>query len=876
MQQGQILSTLYDMALVIGAEDRVEPLALNTLKRLIYHTGYPVGLFLLTETAPLSNTSQTSRLTLLAAIGDYRLKPWVGHHLPLPPGLADGKAQLFDAYPTLLSTLPLRQDYYRCALRLPIPNEGLILLLSPEPSNTGVPFAQIFQPIMANLSKAIQLCRNSEAYTTSLIADRDRARIGHARFRSALDTSSDCIFLIDPQQMRFVDFNKTAEEVLGYDHAELLAMGPHELVTDLGRELLQTIFQELLVMPGNGSRELRARHRKKNTMTFPVEIRLNVLRQQSQEPLIIAVARDITERQQAEEQLSEEKERAQVTLHSIGDGVITTDPQGYVEYLNPIAEELTGWQMDEAKGHPLSYIFHIIHETTRTPIPNPVAKCLSENRIIGLASHTVLISRNGDELAIEDSAAPIRNRHGAINGVVLVFHDVSKAREMAHELNWQASHDSLTGLINRREFEQRLEQVFLRTHEEGEIHTLLYLDLDHFKLVNDTCGHIAGDELLRQLASHLQREVRESDSLARLGGDEFGLLMLNCDLEHAMRVANTMRDCIMEFSFVWEEKTFKIGSSIGIVEINRSLQNTAQVLSNADMACYTAKDHGGNRIHVFQPDDLELAQRQGEMRWVARINDALANNRLTLYAQAIRPLAANGDGVVHYELLLRMLDSEENLISPGSFIPAAERYKLMYAIDRWVIKEALEQHAAHQTKTNSTMFTINLSGFSLNQDSLLGYIHDQFEATGVAPQHFCFEVTETAAISNLSRAHDLILELKSLGCAFALDDFGSGLSSFTYLKNLPVDFLKIDGSFVKDILDDPIDDSMVSAINKIGHDLGLKTIAEYAENDAILTRLEEIGVDYAQGYGVAKAVPLESLYTDSAMMIASSRPSPEG
>ncbi len=425
MEQGKILSTLYDMALVIGAEDRVQPLALNTLKRLIYHTGYPVGLFLLREPA---SQNETTPLTLAAAIGDYRLKEYVGQPLSLPSALVEGTAQLFDADRRLLAPLPLRQDYYHCVLRLPIPGEGVILLLSPEPSNPDIPFAHIFPPIMANLGKALRLCRNNEAYTSSLIADRDQARLGHARFRSALDTSGDCIFLIDPQQMRFVDFNRAAEEILGFSRDELLAMDAGALIPEFGCELLRAIFQELLESSESGSRELRTRHRRKNATTFPVEIRLNVLRQQDQTPLIIAVARDITERQQAEERLFEEKERAQVTLHSIGDGVITTDPQGYVEYLNPIAEELTGWSTEEAKGQPLSRIFHIINEITRSPVINPVAKCLSENRIIGLANHTVLINRFGHEVAIEDSAAPIRNHHGTIIGVVLVFHDVSKAR----------------------------------------------------------------------------------------------------------------------------------------------------------------------------------------------------------------------------------------------------------------------------------------------------------------------------------------------------------------------------------------------------------------------------------------------------------------
>lgn len=873
MRQEQILSTLYDMALVIGAEDRVAPLALNTLKRLIYHTGYPVGILLLGE------TQETLKLT--AAIGDYRLKKSIGEHLALPSALTEGEAKQFCLEGVSLADLPLRQDYYQCALRLPIPEQGVILLLSPEPANTDVPFAHIFQPIMANLGKTLQLCRNNEAYTDDLIADRDEARSAHLRFRSALDTSDDCIFLIDPRQMRFIDFNQASESVLGYDYDALIQMGPDEIAPEFGRSELQEIYRGLLDTPGYDSTELRTLHRKKNGDTFPVEIRLSVLRQHQQTPLIIAVARDITERQQAEERLFEEKERAQVTLHSIGDGVITTDPRGFVEYLNPVAEELTGWRTDEAKGQPLTSIFRIVNENTRIPVTNPVARCLRENRIIGLANHTVLINRYGEEIAIEDSAAPIRNRQGEIIGVVLVFHDVSKAREMANELSWHASHDPLTGLLNRREFENRLEKAFQRSRSDGEVHTLLYLDLDQFKVVNDTCGHIAGDELLRRLASHINHWVRESDTLARLGGDEFGILLQNCDQDHAQRVALALRDCIMDFSFVWEKKTFKVGSSIGIVEINDTMPSTAQIMSNADVACYAAKDLGGNRIHLFQPDDVELAKRQGEMRWVARINDALENNRLTLFAQEIRHIATRDEKAAHYELLLRMIDEEGYLISPGTFIPAAERYKLMYTIDRWVIKEALTQYAAHPAQFDNAIFTINLSGFSLTQDGLYDYIHEKFEETGVPPQRFCFEVTETAAISNLNRAHDLILELKALGCSFALDDFGSGLSSFTYLKNLPVDYLKIDGSFIRDMLDDPIDNSMVTAINKIGHDIGLKTIAEFVENESTLDRLKEIGVDYAQGYAVNKPVPLDTLYTeisssDRAMMMASSRPLSEG
>jgi len=873
MQQEQILSTLYDMALVIGAEDRVQPLAQNTLKRLIYHTGYPVGLLLL-------NDGQNA-LTLASAIGDYRLKASVGHPLSLPAILTSGEAEQFDLDASQLAGLPLRKNYYHCALRLPIPEQGVILLLSPEPANTEVPFAQIFQPIMANLGKTLQLCRNNEIFTDTLIADRDEARSAHLRFRAALDTTGDCVLLIDPQQLRFIDFNRSTEAVLGYSREELVTMGPHDIGPEYQREQVASLFQNLLAQEANPGMEIRTLHQKKNGETFPVEVRLSILQQSQDSPLIIAVARDITERQLAEERLFEEKERAQVTLHSIGDGVITTDPQGCIEYLNPTAEELTGWRTDEAKGKPLLHIFRIINETTRESVANPVDKCLRENRIIGLANHTLLINRYGDEIAIEDSAAPIRNRQGEIIGVVLVFHDVSKAREMANELSWQASHDPLTGLVNRREFENRLERAFMRSRTDGEVHTLLYLDLDQFKVVNDTCGHIAGDELLRQLSSHIQHWVRESDTLARLGGDEFGVLLQNCDLEHAQRVAMALRDCITDFAFVWQEKTFKVGGSIGIVEINTSTPSISQAMSNADVACYAAKDHGGNRIHLFQPDDVELAQRQGEMRWVTKINEALDTARLTLYAQEIIRIVPAEKEPPHYEILLRMLDDEGYLIPPGSFIPAAERYKLMYTIDRWVIKEAFRQYAAHPTQFSGAIFTINLSGFSLTQDGLYDYIHEQFEESGVAPQNFCFEITETAAISNLNRAHDLILELKALGCSFALDDFGSGLSSFTYLKNLPVDYLKIDGSFVRDMLDDSIDNAMVTAINKIGHDIGLTTIAEFVESEAILERLKVIGVDYAQGYALDKPTPLDTLYTEMssserAMMMASSRPLSEG
>ncbi|MDP1898240.1 MAG: EAL domain-containing protein, partial [Sulfurimicrobium sp.] len=469
-----------------------------------------------------------------------------------------------------------------------------------------------------------------------------------------------------------------------------------------------------------------------------------------------------------------------------------------------------------------------------------------------------LISRNGDEYAIEDSAAPIRDRDGNIHGVVLVFHDVSDNRKLAHQLSYQARHDALTGLINRSEFEHQLAILLDSATSEKRQHALLYLDLDQFKVINDTCGHSAGDELLRQLTAHMRQKVRANDIFARLGGDEFAVLLENCPLDQALRLANGLLDEVRIFRFNWLDKTFTIGVSIGLVEINETSGNSAAVLSVADTACYAAKDNGRNRVQVYSPDDKEMAQRHGEMNWVAHITKAFEENRFRLYYQSIVPVQGNAQAQgQHFEILLRMLDVNQQLVSPGVFIPAAERYNLMVEIDRWVVKNTFNWLLAHADRP--VICAINLSGQSVNDDRFLAFLVDQIKKSGVQPQKVCFEITETAAISNLTKASSFIKTIKLLGCSFSLDDFGSGMSSFSYLKNLPVDYLKIDGSFVSDMIEDPIDCAMVESINNIGHVLGIKTIAEFVENEAILAKLQSIGVDFAQGYGIAKPCPLEDM-----------------
>ncbi len=571
---------------------------------------------------------------------------------------------------------------------------------------------------------------------------------------------------------------------------------------------------------------------------------------------LVGVELDITERKLYEEALFREKERAQITLRSIGDGVVTTDAACLVEYLNPVAEELSGWKLDDAVGRPVDEIFRGFHEETCEPLENPLSVAIRRQRPIKSVRPTLLIRRDGNELYIESTASPIQDGKGKVSGGVLVFHDVSEARELNRRLSYHASHDILTGLVNRREFENRLERALKSAKAREASYAICYLDLDQFKIVNDSCGHAAGDTLLAQLGALLKAKVRWRDSLARLGGDEFGVLLESCSLDEAMRTADVLRQAVQDFRFVWDDRTFRLSASIGVVPISLENDDVASILSAADSACAAAKEAGRNRIHCFQENDIELMRRRREMQWAARINNALEESRFVLYRQQILPLQTEGLGA-HYELLLRMCDENGALVSPDLFISAAERYGITPSIDRWVIDNAFRWLVSEaDERERLALCSINLSGLSLSDDKFLPFVIEKFKTSGLDPSKICFEITETAAVANYSQANRFIQSLKELGCKFALDDFGTGLSSFGYLKHFPVDFLKIDGSFVKEILHDPIDREMVRSINEIGHLTGKQTIAEFAENEEIITMLRGIGVDFAQGYGVAKPRPV--------------------
>jgi diguanylate cyclase (GGDEF)-like protein/PAS domain S-box-containing protein len=573
---------------------------------------------------------------------------------------------------------------------------------------------------------------------------------------------------------------------------------------------------------------------------------------------VMGVSVDITERKRAELSLRHEKELAQVTLASIGDGVVRTDSHGCIDYLNPSAERLLGVTLPLVHGHPVAELYNAVEEDSGLPRSNVVEKCLATRRVVEPTESSLLLRSDGSKFSVRESAAPIIDLDGELIGAVLVFTNVSQLRSLQRRMVHLATHDPLTGLINRREFELRLTGAVNEAATTSRQFALCYLDLDEFKLVNDTCGHSAGDELLRQLTSVLGAVIPVNDTLARLGGDEFGILFADCTLDEARENAETVLDSIRQYRFLWEDRIFQVGASVGIVPVAGEDGNLAGLLSAADSACYVAKDRGRNQIHVSRPDDTEIAERKSEMQWVERINRALAEDRFRLFSQPIRPLQDPDEPEFH-ELLLRLVDVHGKIVRPSQFIAAAERYRMMPVIDQWVVGAGLDAISRLRKLHGDSVpvFTINLSGQSFGSGELGALILEKANRLDIAPSTVMFEITETAAIWNLSTALDFMQTLRDNGFRFVLDDFGSGLSSFRYLNSLAVDFLKIDGELVRNIPHDPIQREMVAAIHRIGDSMGIKTIGEWVEDEETAIVLREIGVDYAQGFGVGRPIPFD-------------------
>jgi diguanylate cyclase (GGDEF)-like protein/PAS domain S-box-containing protein len=574
------------------------------------------------------------------------------------------------------------------------------------------------------------------------------------------------------------------------------------------------------------------------------------------EPLLLITAVEMTPRRGATAP-EQERSRALATLHSINEGVITTDKRGRIDYMNEAAERLTGSTSLQAVGHALEEIVSLVDESDRKSLADPVRQSLASGTRVNLGRKALLLSRgSGEEYSIELGVSPLKNPNNEAIGAVIVLHDVSEQRGLARQMSYQASHDALTGLVNRREFERRLQEALDAARSGPATHILCYLDLDRFKVVNDSCGHVAGDNMLREVAGLLKDAVRDSDTVARIGGDEFAMLLIGCPLEKARQIADDVCRAVTDYRFVWKDKIFNIDVSIGLVEIGHESGNAEEVMSAADSACYVAKQRGGH-VHVYSAHDEAVARHRGEIHWLQKLQGALKENRFELYSQPIVPVTAEHFDGPALEVLVRLKDENGQDVSPSEFLRAAERYRLMALVDRWVVQttlSALGRGALQVEKDRSV--AINISGQTLGDTQFLEFVVDCFDRSGVTPDQVCFEVTENSVISNIEHARRFIGVLHGMGCKFALDDFGRGLGSFSNLKNLTMDFLKIDGSFMRNLARDTVNQAMVAAMIKLARTLNFRVIAEQVEDESALEAARKMGVDFVQGFIIARPQPL--------------------
>lgn len=607
------------------------------------------------------------------------------------------------------------------------------------------------------------------------------------------------------------------------------------------------------------SMDFRIRHARSGKARY-IRSLARVIRDGTGAPIrAVGMNWDITDHRELADALSEEKERLRVTLQSIGDSVISTDAQCRVTFMNPTAEQMTGWSAAEAAGRPLDEVFRIVDENTGKPIQDPVKTCLAQMRPFYLNDGAVLLCKDGEKRNIRDSAAPVCTAGGEVIGAVLVFQDVTRARVLQHALEHSASHDSLTGLRNRSAFERTLHEVSVRARQERQQHILCFIDLDRFKIVNDTAGHAAGDVLLREVANLLRRFCPRDDIAARLGGDEFALLLRNCDIERGERIAQLFLRSLTSLRFNWDGRSYQIGASIGLTQIGLGSPRPDEWMSQADIACYTAKTAGRNRISIYEDADGAAHRIHHEVRVAAGIRNAIDTHRFRLFAQEIRSLTGPAE-TRHFEILLRMLDDNGNLVQPADFIPASERYDLMGEMDRWVLRTVFQTYGPYLHATPDLEIAVNLSAHSLNDPFLWPFLQEQFESSDFSPARLHFEITETAVINNLSAAKQLLANARAAGCGVVLDDFGAGLSSFTYLREFPFSGLKIDGGFIRRMTQSEIDRAIVESINAIGHRLGAITVAEQVEDEATLDLARAIGIDQAQGFAIARPQPLDGLF----------------
>ena len=585
---------------------------------------------------------------------------------------------------------------------------------------------------------------------------------------------------------------------------------------------------------------------------------------------ILTIARDVSHRKSLEVSLSRSKRQAQYTLESISEGVITTDNDGRIDYVNLAAETLLGVNRDDAAGHRVGELFTLVDDADRRPLGDPVERCLAMRRRVNMGRRAVMVTTDGEhEHSVEITASPVRGPSNSISGTVVVFHDVSELRGLTRKMSYQATHDPLTGLINRREFERRLEEAMDSAHADEAVHMLFYMDLDRFKAVNDSCGHQAGDNMLREVAGLIKEQVRDSDYVGRLGGDEFGSLLIGCPIDKARQIATDICNAVADYRFVWKDKIFNIGISIGLVEISHATGSLQDVMAAADSACYMAKQQGRGKVHVYSSRDEAVARERGDIQWLRQLQDALHEDGFELAVQPIIATSGRAESGPSVEVLIRLSDGHGRPSNSAEFLRPAERYQMMPQIDRWVINATLAAISSGEIKLPANRScAINLSGQTLGDEAFLGFVVDALDRSGVSPSSICFEVTEGAILSNVQHAQRFIEVLHGIGCEFSLDDFGSGLGSFSSLKHLPIDYLKIDGTYTRNLQSDLVNQEMVSAMIKLARTMQFRIVAEQVEHQEDFDWLRDIGVDFVQGNFVESPVLLGAATTGTYRLLS--------
>ena len=642
--------------------------------------------------------------------------------------------------------------------------------------------------------------------------------------------------------------NESAASLVGLEPAQLVGREISDLVKPAYRALFKKTIGKRLAGE-NAPQRIEIQLINGNQTGLWVEAQSSNIEYHGQRA-ILTVARDVSHRKSLEVSLSRSKRQAQYTLESISEGVITTDNDGRIDYMNLSAETLIGTNRDDAAGHRIGELFNLVDDADRRPLGDPVERCLAMRRRVNMGRRAVMVSADGEnEHSVEITASPVRGPGNSISGTVVVFHDVSELRGLTRKMSYQATHDPLTGLINRREFERRLDEAMDSAHAEEAVHMLFYMDLDRFKAVNDTCGHLAGDNMLREVAALIKKEVRDSDFVGRLGGDEFGSLLIGCPIEKARQIATDICNAVSDYRFVWKDKIFNIGISIGLVEISHASGTLQDVMSAADSACYMAKQQGRGQVHIYSARDEAIARERGDIQWLRQLQTALHEDGFELAVQPIIAMTGRADSGPSVEVLIRLTDERGQASESAEFLRPAERYQMMPQIDRWVINSTLGAISSGEIKLSAKRScAINLSSQTLGDESFLGFVVDSLDRSGVAPSAICFEVTEAAILSNVQHAQRFIEVLHGIGCEFSLDDFGSGMGSFSSLKHLPIDYLKIDGTYTRNLQTDLVNQEMVSAMIKLARTMQFRIVAEQVEHQEDFDWLRDIGVDFVQGH----------------------------